>query len=515
MSKYRWLLLCLVIVVNHAWALERFERLGWFESNAKVNELVQYPSLVEQVYRENDDHMIWLDIQQSSQLEFQLEIIKRAGFSPLFTRQLSYLQYFRDSNRWFEYDVLATDTLLLYMSYAEQAPKLGEQWFFDHKLTKRLAPPSHDAIMALYTAMELQQLDELVEAYTPISDNYQGLVENYLQLKHFSEADLPVYRQRGLAKPGDNLTGRDKLITRLQVVGIDTSQIRTDVSWYDDTLEQAVKQFQRMHGLEVDGIIGPSTLHWLNLTPNKRMATLALNAERSRLLPAQRDTLIVVNVPSFEIEFWQEGQSVFHSKVVVGRTTRPTPMMTVNLDALILNPTWNVPYKIMVKDILPHIKRDVTYLQRHNMQLLTAWNALEEIDPAMIDWSMVNPRNFPYKIRQLSGNSNALGLYKFHTPNDRAIFLHDTPSKSLFNKPVRAFSSGCIRVQNAQQLAQLLVETQGLEQFDLAQAQPNSSIPLKRRIPVHIIYQTAWFEAGTIHYRDDIYRLDTGDHKSG
>ena len=171
----------------------------------------------------------------------------------------------------------------------------------------------------------------------------------------------------------------------------------------------------------------------------------------------------------------------------------------------------------MVEDILPQVKKDATYLEKHQMQILETWDSDAVISPEAIDWTTVNPRAFPYRLRQQSGAQNALGLYKFNTPNKRAIYLHDTPSKSLFNKEQRAFSSGCIRVQNADEFAALLLRTQGLDEMKIAQynERTNKSIPLRQRIPVHIIYQTVWYESGQVHYRDDIYRYDGLTTKSG
>jgi murein L,D-transpeptidase YcbB/YkuD len=171
----------------------------------------------------------------------------------------------------------------------------------------------------------------------------------------------------------------------------------------------------------------------------------------------------------------------------------------------------------MVEDILPITKRDHTYLTRHHIDILESWQSEQTLDPEKIDWKSVNPKTFPYRMRQQSGNQNALGLYKFNTPNKRAIYLHDTPSKHLFDNPTRAFSSGCIRVEHADQFATTLLETQGINNVDLipANERSNRSIPLKKRIPVHIIYQTVWYEEGELHYRDDIYRLDRIKENNG
>lgn len=214
------------------------------------------------------------------------------------------------------------------------------------------------------------------------------------------------------------------------------------------------------------------------------------------------------------MKYWSSGKEVFESKVVVGRRGRPTPLMTIELESLILNPTWNVPWRIMVRDIIPRVKKDPAYLVKENITIVPRWGSKELIDPNEIDWQNLRPSSFPYKMTQLSGDNNALGLYKFNTPNRRAIFLHDTPSKELFEEVSRAFSSGCVRVENAEQFASILLKRQGADMslVDENEVAANQSIPLTRKVPVHIIYQTAWSEGGKIQYRDDIYRFDRRIH---
>ncbi|MGF1720596.1 L,D-transpeptidase family protein [Vibrio kyushuensis] len=494
--------------------LERFEALTWLEPHSSTVQLIQYPDLLDQIYRENDDQLIWFDVDESQKLELQLEMIEKAGFSPLFTNQLTQLELFRNENRWFEYDLLATDTLLLYMSYAEQAPLVGESWFFNQPLKSTLPAPSRKSINSLLIAVELHQLEELIDEYTPSNADYREISASYKRLKQFEQTSLPTYHQKKLTKVGDKLTHRNELIQRLKVVNVNTDGVRDDVNWYDASLIEPIKEFQRIHGLKEDGIIGAQTLKWLNTPPSQRLAMLALNAERSRLWPMQRDTLILVNVPSFDMTYWYLGEEVFQSKVVVGRTSRKTPVMHTKLDSLILNPSWNVPRKIMVEDILPQVKRDENYLMNNRFEIVKRWNTPATVNPEEIDWAQVNPKTFPYKMRQLSGDSNALGLYKFNTPNRRAIYLHDTPSKHLFAKDIRAFSSGCVRVENADLFANTLLETQGLDVVDSESNDhlTTQSIALKKRIPVHIIYQTVWVESGQVQYRDDIYQYDTYHH---
>ncbi|MDA0147758.1 L,D-transpeptidase family protein [Vibrio sp. LaRot3] len=511
MLRNNVVLLVLILMPMPSWALSYFEQIGWVNDQSQVPSMMQYTDVVESIYRNNGEHLVWFDLQQSSQLEFQLEVIQAANFSPLFSRKLNHLRYLRKSNRWYEYDLLATDTMLAYMVYAEQAKHKGMEWFFESKLTQPLPPASDEIILALRASIESQQLGALIDAYTPDGDGYNALIQAYLHLVKLHEEPLPAYHQHErVLRTGDLLPNREALLSRLAVLDINIENVDRNVAYYDATLEPAIKSFQRMHGLNPDGVIGPKTVKWLNRSIKERYTTLALNAERARMWPEQRDTIILVNVPRFEMTYWHDGETVFESRVVVGREARKTPVMTTNLDSIVLNPTWNIPWKIMVEDIIPKIKQDAAYLQQKNIAIIPKWGSDEVIDPAEIDWQHLNPEAFPYRMRQMSGNYNALGLYKFNTPNRRAIYLHDTPSKSLFNKESRAFSSGCIRVKHADKFATLLMENQGLDIERIAQAEgePNKAIPLRRRIPVHIIYQTAWSEGGVVQYRDDVYSFD-------
>lgn len=511
-----WLLVMCLFPLQ-AFASEYFHQIGWTSEDSKLNSLLQYPSVMEDIYRENGEQMIWFDLQQGSSLEFQLEVIQHAGFSPLFSRQLSYLQFYRKSNRWFEYDLLATDTLLLYLNYAERAKVSGSEWYFEQNLSQPLLPSLESAVFALKRAVTNHQMAELIEAYTPDSSEYQQLIDTYLHIVKFQKQRIAPVAERGVIRPGDKLVDKAVLLARLEVVDVDLTDVDRTSAFYDKSLVPAIKQFQQLHGLNPDGIIGPQTLKWLNLSLSSRLSTLALNAERVRYWPSEHDSIIVVNVPSYEMTYWHDGKAVFESKVVVGRKARPTPLMVTNLDTLILNPTWNVPWTIMVEDIIPKIQKDPEYITKQHIEILPKWGSKERIDPLEIDWESLNPKAFPYRMTQMSGSRNALGLYKFNTPNNRAIYLHDTPSKGLFSQPQRAFSSGCIRVENADVFASRLLEVQGLAEtkLEVSEDKANKKIPLRKRIPVHIIYKTAWFEGGKTHYREDIYHLDSVSYSQG
>nr|WP_285229713.1 L,D-transpeptidase family protein [Motilimonas eburnea] len=237
---------------------------------------------------------------------------------------------------------------------------------------------------------------------------------------------------------------------------------------------------------------------------------------RLSLWPEDKKGIIVVNVPAFEMDVWVEQERVFEARVIVGKPSRQTPIFTTRLDSIVFNPGWNIPVKIMREDILPKAKRDQSYLSSKGYQVLASWSAnAPVIPPEEIDWDTLNPKRFPYRMRQPPGNLNALGRYKFNTPNDMAIYLHDTPGKSLFNKENRSLSSGCVRVENANKFAQTLLTLNKKNPKDYDYLQGNEgeiktkAISLRLKLPVHTIYQTAWVDGqGKVNFRKDIYDFD-------
>jgi murein L,D-transpeptidase YcbB/YkuD len=467
-----------------------------------------YPELVESVYSRLERTTIWDDVELNAQVNLQLDVVRLAGFSPVFEHRVGLMQTAYQKQDIALYDRLTTDTFLLYMSYVSAAASQGKEWYFTSDLNEVMPRPTKVQVDSLVSAIDKGAEAEFVQSLASPMLKQPGFENAYLDLVVKSQVDMLRYQQTGLLRLGDVLEAQqyELLVERIQSANVDVL-VREDYL-FDESLDFAVREFQRLYGLNDDGIIGPSTVEWLNKSANDKLRILALNSERSRLWPEQRQNIILVNVPSFQLKYWDAGEARFESRVIVGRTTRKTPIFETKMDALILNPTWNVPRKIMVKDILPKVKRDPTYLFSQRFEIIEDWHNQNRIDPTMIKWREVNEKRFPYRMRQQAGEQNALGLYKFNTPNAQAIFLHDTPSKELFDESLRAFSSGCVRVENAEQFAKVLLEVQGKSLDDLASEHPNKAIAFKERIPVHIIYQTAWLVGGEAHFRSDIYRYD-------
>ena len=280
-------------------------------------------------------------------------------------------------------------------------------------------------------------------------------------------------------------------------------------------VEEAVRRFQDRHGLRVDGIVGSNTLAALNVPAKARAKQLAVNLERWRWVPRHfGNPHVRVNVANFSLAMHRDNARDIRQRVIVGKTARRTPVFSDRITYLVLNPAWNVPRSIMIKDILPKVIKDPSYLEKHSMTLLSGWgDEAREIDPQSIEWDRVLPRSFPFRLRQEPGPHNALGRIKFMFPNPFAVYVHDSPDKNLFERKTRDFSSGCIRVEHPLPLALALLEQE--QDWDekalrtALQSGRTRKIRLSRPVPVHLLYWTAWVDAAReVNFREDIYNRD-------
>ena len=284
---------------------------------------------------------------------------------------------------------------------------------------------------------------------------------------------------------------------------------------FDDELTLAVIRFQATHGLGMDGVAGKKTLAALNVPVEERIHQIELNLERWRWLPRQLgERYIHVNITDFSLSVIEQDKTALSMPVIVGRASRSTPSFSANMTYIVANPYWTVPKKIAVLDKLPLIKKDPNYLTEHNFRVYR-WSNGEpvELNPYSIDWNRVNRSNFNYSLRQEPGPENALGLLKFMFPNKFDIYLHDTPTRHLFEQEKRTFSSGCIRVSSPIELANYLLKEDpawGPQSIVSTVALgANEIIHLAKPIPVYVLYWTAWVgEDGRMQFRDDIYDRD-------
>jgi murein L,D-transpeptidase YcbB/YkuD len=281
---------------------------------------------------------------------------------------------------------------------------------------------------------------------------------------------------------------------------------------YDAATEAAIRRFQERHGLEVDGVVGPATLAALNVTVGERIDQIEINMERWRWISDElADRYIWVNMPAFSLAVIENGRTAMAMRVIVGRAYRQTPEFSGLITYLEANPFWNVPYSIATKDLLPKIQADPGYLASQGLEVFAGWSDEQPIDPATIDWSALGAGRFPYRLRQDPGPLNALGRIKFMFPNEYSVYLHDTPSRELFWRAKRDFSSGCIRVQKPIELGVYLLGP-GWDEARLEtelDAGRNKAIRLPKPVRIYLTYSTAWVDdAGLVEFREDIYGRD-------
>jgi L,D-transpeptidase YcbB len=274
-----------------------------------------------------------------------------------------------------------------------------------------------------------------------------------------------------------------------------------------------VRRFQERHGLTADAVIGPGTLAALNVPVSARIDQLRVNMERARwVMHELKGDFVLVDVAGFDVTLFRDEDAVWTSKVIVGRPFRETPIFKSLITYVVFNPTWTIPPTILVKDKLPILQKDPGYLQRNNIRVIDASG--REVDPYSVNWKAYGAGRLPpYQLQQAPGEDNALGLVKIMFPNPYSVYLHDTPTKSLFDKDERTFSSGCIRVQKPLELAERVLNDperwNGATIAEVLAAKTTKTVNLAKPVPVLILYWTAQPTAdGLVLFRNDVYGRD-------
>ncbi len=366
----------------------------------------------------------------------------------------------------------------------------------------RIRQSTADVDSLLARTLRGSPLARAIELMRPQDEQYTALREQLKRYREIAAAGGWTKVPGGPSlRPGDTaqVERLRALRERLAVEEfIDRGDITTDSTGraiYEGELAGAVATFQRRHGIVVDSILGPGTLASLNQTAEYRAGQIMANLERYRWMPRSLgDRYIYVNVPAFRLDAYEDGRPVLSMRVIVGQdyADQATPAFADSMTYLEFAPYWNVPKKIAEEELWPKINADPGYLERN-------------------DYEIVEDRGGP-RIRQRPGEKNALGTVKFIFPNDLNIYLHDTPDHSLFDRDVRAFSHGCIRVQKPHELAQYALS--GMpgwteERIQRAVRGPNRQVVLKEKIPVYIVYFTAYVRDGTLWFANDLYERDS------
>jgi murein L,D-transpeptidase YcbB/YkuD len=289
-------------------------------------------------------------------------------------------------------------------------------------------------------------------------------------------------------------------------------------NYFDENLKNAVISFQKSHGLNADGIVGFQTQKFLNMSVDEKIGTIRLNLERMRWLPRDLgEKYLIVNIPDFRLKMIENNDIKLNMAVVVGEIKHPTPIFSDKMSYIVLNPKWNIPQSITKKEIIPKLIKDPNYLASKGIDIYESWHPdsekinTKDIIDAFILEDLDSLPNF--RLTQSPSDQNPLGRMKFMFPNKHAVYLHDTPAKSLFNNARRAYSHGCVRLARPQELLSTLAledKNLNLDKIDLILKEASEkSIGLTKKIPIHLVYLTSWVdEDGRLQFREDIYNYD-------
>lgn len=328
--------------------------------------------------------------------------------------------------------------------------------------------------------------------YEPVNRQYNLLKEYLLKYYAIEKGDgwaaIPAPDGKKSLREGDTSIAVVLLKKRLALYG-DLKEADSSRT-FDTNLTAALKNYQHRFGLKEDGVAGPALLAQMNKPVTERIRQILINMERIRWVPAAPSgDYLLVNIPEYRLHIYENGRYAWNMKVVVGSTAHNTVIFNGEMKYVVFSPYWNVPPGILKAEVLPGMARNKNYLASHNME----WNG--------------------GAVRQKPGPRNSLGLVKFLFPNSYNIYLHDTPSKSLFDESTRAFSHGCIRIAEAKKFAQYILRNDpAWDSVSITKAMnagKEKYVTLKKNIPVFIGYFTAWVDQnGQLNFRDDVYGHD-------
>jgi len=506
----------------------RIEAAGVPPQIAVGEELIHASTALPRFYERRAYHLAWGDDDGSlPQLEALIRAIKdagREGLTPtdyhLAKIEAIYKQVQQNQKNRFslaprilvDLDLLATDAFLIYGSHLlagrVNPETIDPEWIANRR--------DADFASVLQVALDSNQIEQILTEFLPPQPGYTRLKQVLADYKEIAaKGGWPVVPSGSKMQKDDRGERVALLRARLVVSGELNTKSTADTTLFDAELDSAVRGFQRRYGLDADGAVGPATLEALNVSAQKRVEQIRVNMERWRWLPQDLgERYLLVNVANFELEVMDKTHPILTMRAVVGKYYRRTPVFSDRITYLVLSPYWHVPPRIAVEDKLPLIRKNPDYLSQENIKIFQGWDAgTKEIDPKSIDWSQITARNFHYRLRQEPGPKNALGRVKFMFPNKFDVYLHDTPSRELFSKTVRTFSSGCIRIEKPIELAEYLLRKDPKWNRESILATIDKRIErtvlLPESIPIHLLYWTTWAdEDGTVQFRNDIYGRD-------
>lgn len=472
-------------------------------------------SYLTSVYKNNNYSLLWTSSKNIKDLIIILEASYYEGLHPkdyhidYIKANSSEISNNSDPQKKAKFDIIFTSAILTYAGHLIQGKvhptSLDPSWNYN----PRLIPDTAEFLVLDH--LEKESLIEGVNSIKTKMPMYAKLKQWFVKYDSILKAGGDI-KQIEYPNKALRLGDTSEVVTSLKIhlnnygISVDnTNEV------FDEELDKALKEFQLHNGLEDDGIAGKKTYAALNLSLEDKIDKIRVNLERCRWInneiPAD---YLLVNIADFNLYLWRNHKMVYKSRVVVGKEKHETPVFTSNIKYLVFNPTWTVPYSIATKETLPRLKKDPSYLSKHNMTLLRGGTV---VDPSTINFNEYSTRKFPFTVRQEPGSNNALGQVKFIFPNKYSVYLHDTPSKGYFNRSERTFSHGCIRVQNPLLLAEQLLEDKGYDQKkinEVLDTKKLTNVNLSKPLPVMLMYWTCYENEVNkqLYFFSDVYKRD-------
>lgn len=469
-----------------------------------------------QIYSETGYRPLWHSVDALNSLLQVVAASKDDGLSPetyhysALARLIKKVDLSNDED-WvrLDLDILATDSLIQlsrHLRVGKVDPKILEpDWNYSSDASKQ----TQTIPFAQWIASG--EIEKNVAKLAPSHLVYGAMKQNLKRYRHLAErggwkpiGDGPTLRK------GDQDVRVIALRARLIAEGAQLSSAASPQ--FDEELRQEVFKAQKRYFLQADGLVGKGTRRALNVPVEARVDQIRVNLERMRwVMHDLKRRFLLIDIAGFDAWYFENGKRVWSARVQVGRTYRKTPVFQDEIRFLEFNPTWTAPPTIIEEDLWPKLQKDPQYLSKHNMVLIDNQGNL--VDAHTVDFRRYSGKNFPYMVRQLPGDENALGQVKFMFPNEHHIYLHDTPSKTLFNSSERAFSSGCIRIERPFELVDILLKDNVRGPFpgyqEILQSKITTRVNLKTPVPILLLYWTSRVDdAGAIQFKEDIYGRD-------
>lgn len=503
--------------------------------------------LLKEFYRLTAFQPVWTDSIQRASFLLQLEHAEEEGLAPkdydsslLHQLEAQYKQL-NDSLKT-DYEIRLSRSALRWLRHNSDG-KLNPYLLYDDWDLKR--PPTPVAPILLH-ALQRNQLKEVVDSCKPHHPIYQHLKRSLQLLRSYPDKFIGLVNLKEKILPNQKSKYLPIIKKRLMYWGDMPEKDSILNTTYDAKTYRAMLRFQKRHGLRPDGVIARATIDALNYSRDQRIEQVVANMERWRWYPREMGYhYLLVNIPAYSIVAVRDKDTLQYQRVVVGRESRPTPILSSKLSTINFNPNWTVPPTILKEDIFPEAEKNPYYFRKKGLQILDKNN--EEVDPKL--WKKEDA--YRYKYVQNPGRNNSLGLMKINFPNRYTVYLHDTNHRDYFSLSFRSLSSGCVRLQKPlemaahllndtitwplqkikdttsiahyQKLRELKLTALKTQQAKLKKKYPNRVfqpidlpkaelktivVRVKNEIAIHQWYWTAWEEKGVLQFREDIYCLD-------